>query len=93
MSQLVSIARTTSRRCHIVSPDVQKQIIDLLNKLSAEQQRRVVEYARTMTGLRPPGTPGRDLAHLAGSLDDASAKEMMEIIERDCERIDPDDWR
>jgi anti-anti-sigma regulatory factor len=29
---------------------------------------------------------------LAGSLDDQSAREMMEAIEEGCERVDLDEW-
>ena len=40
----------------------------------------------------PPGTPGVDLLQFAGRLDPISSREMREVIESECERVDADQW-
>jgi L-rhamnose isomerase len=54
-------------------------------------QRKVVEFAHSLTGSIPSGTPGNQLLRFAGTMTEAEAKEMMDAIE-DCERVDPNEW-
>lgn len=83
---------------------VAEELNSLLDHLSAEDQQRLLNYARELahpallqgplivprTPL-PPGTPIRDLARFSGTLPPELADEMARIIEDDCERIDPDE--
>jgi hypothetical protein len=40
----------------------------------------------------PRGASADDLLRVAGTLDDKSAREMMQAIEEGCERVDFDEW-
>ncbi|HEX6797815.1 MAG TPA: hypothetical protein VF116_08905 [Ktedonobacterales bacterium] len=81
---------------------VAEELVGLLDRLSAEDQEHVLDYARDLARPRqgtlitprtplPPGTPMRDLARFSGTLPAELADEMARIIEEGCERIDPDE--
>lgn len=71
---------------------IKNQILEDLEQLSPEQQKRAAELVHSLVSRRPKGTPGRDLLKFAGTLDHQSAREMMEAIEEGCERVDLDGW-
>lgn len=75
-------------------PSIKQQILDDLDRLSPELQRRALELVRGLarSTARPEGTPGKDLLPFVGILDEAAAAQMERIIEDGCERIDPDAW-
>lgn len=76
----------------MAEPAIKKQILNDLERLSPEQQKRAAELVHGLVSPLPKGTPGRDLVRFAGILDDESAREMMEAIEEGCERVDLDEW-
>jgi hypothetical protein len=75
--------------------NLKEQIIDGIERLSPDQQVRVLELVQTLRASAPlQGTAGSLLlAHLeklqfeAGEVD-----RMMKAIEEDCERVDADGW-
>lgn len=78
----------------VIDPEIKKQILDDLEALSPELQR---EAARSVRAVRygnalPPPTRGEDLLHLAGILDNESAREVMAAIEGGCKQVDPRVW-
>jgi hypothetical protein len=78
----------------MIQPSIKQQILEDLDRLSPELQRRAQELVHelALSTTRPKGTPGRELLRFAGILDDESAAEMERVIEEGCERIDPDGW-
>lgn len=73
---------------------IKEQIVNELERLSANQQQQLLNYAKRLAGT-PIGTPGEVLLNRmdsfqfeAGAVDD-----MMRVIEEDCERIDWDGWQ
>ena len=70
---------------------IQSDLLKEVEQLSPLLQRKVVEYAHSLAGSVPRGTPGDQLLRFAGTMTEEEAKEMMEAIE-DCERIDPNEW-
>ncbi len=70
---------------------VKEQILSDLDRLSAEEQKRVADLVHSLVSATPKGTPGRDLLRFAGTIDDESAREMIEAIEEECERVDLDE--
>jgi hypothetical protein len=77
-----------------------EQIRDLMEQLSPENQRRVLEYAQTLVRSQrsnlplprtplPPGTPGRVLLALVqnSKLSPEDIDAMERAILEDCERI------
>ncbi len=72
---------------------IKQQILNDLDQLSPEMQRRAADLVHRLVSPLPKGASGRDLLRFAGTLDDESAREMIEAIEQGCERVDLDAWR
>jgi hypothetical protein len=71
---------------------VEKELQDRLSKLDPHAKRQLLEYARTLETGRPRGTPGSELLRFVGRIPKKDLQRMREVIEEDCERIDPDGW-
>ena len=76
----------------MVLPAVKDQILQDLDQLSPEQQKQATELVHGLVSRLPKGASVEDLMQLAGSLDDQSAREMMEAIQEGCERVDLNEW-
>lgn len=76
----------------MVLPAVKEQILSDLDRLSPEQQKRAAELVHGLVSPLPKGASVEGLLELAGTLDDESAREMMQAIEEGCERVDVDEW-
>ena len=77
----------------MVVPAVKEQILNDLGKLSPEQQKQAAELVhRLLVPQLPPGVPGKDLLRFAGTMDDESAREIMEAVKEGCERVYLDEW-
>jgi hypothetical protein len=76
----------------VVLPVVKEQILSDLDRLSPDEQRLAAELVHGLVSPLPRGASVDDLIELAGTLDDESAREMMEAIEEGCERVDLDEW-
>jgi hypothetical protein len=76
----------------VVVPAVKEQILIDLDRLSPAQQERAAALVHGLISPLPKGVPGRDLLRFVGTMDDESAREMIEAIEEGCERIDYDGW-
>ena len=76
----------------MVLPVIKEQILNDLDQLSPEMQRRAADFVHRLVSPLPKGASGRDLLRFAGTLDDQSAREMTEAIEQGCERVDVNAW-
>jgi hypothetical protein len=76
----------------VVLPAVKDQILQDLDQLSPAQQKQAAELVHGLVSSLPKGASVEDLMRLAGSLDEKSAREMMQAIEEGCERVDLDEW-
>jgi hypothetical protein len=68
------------------------KVIEQLKALPNELQWRVLEFTRALTLSMPHGVPGQQLLRFASSIPLEDINEMKEIIEKDCERIDTNEW-
>lgn len=75
-----------------MSDAVRDQIIEQLSGMSEEEQRRILEIARSMSTKPGDGVNGNSLLRFAGTISADDARRMSEAIEEGCERIDPDEW-
>lgn len=73
--------------------DIRDEIVARVDKLSSEMQDRVLRFVTSLAAPAPIGEPGTVLRPFAGSLDSASAREMIRAIEAECERVDGEDWQ
>lgn len=76
----------------MTAPAIEDRILSDLDRLTPEQQERAAELIHGLVSTLPRGATVEKLMALAGTLDDESAREMMEAIEEGCERVDSDEW-
>lgn len=78
----------------MAQPSIKQQILDDLDRLPPELQRRAQELVHDLavSTARPEGTPGKELLRFAGILDEDAARQMERTIEEGCERVDLDAW-
>jgi len=72
--------------------DVLQEIARQVGKLPAEQQEKVLRFVSSLSAPALVGENGANLRQFSAYLDPASAKQMTEAIEEECERIDPREW-
>lgn len=81
---------------------VSRELAFVLDALTDDQRREVLDYAREVASTGPAetapggplrrGTPLADLMHLAGTIGVDDAAEMLREIEQGCGRVEPDAW-
>lgn len=71
---------------------IEKEILSQLSKLAVEQQKLVLNFARTLALATPIGTPGKELLRFAGTIELDDLKLMTQAIEDGCEQVDRDEW-
>ena len=76
----------------MVLPAIKEQILSDLQRLSPAQQRRAADLVHSLIEPLPRGASVENLMALAGTLDDESAREMIEAIEEGCESVDAGGW-
>lgn len=73
----------------VIDTTLKRQLLDEIERLSPEKLARVYAYAHALASPLPPGASVDDLMALAGTIDDASARQMTAAIE---ETFDPSEW-
>lgn len=71
---------------------VKKDIIDQMERLDYEHQRRVLDFARALAVTDPKGVPGKFLLSFGGTFLSDDLKAMEKAIEDNCEKIDKNEW-
>ncbi len=66
-----------------------EQLLRDFEQLPPALQRRVQEFAHSLVEQAPEGTPGEELIPFVGILDEQSAREMDEAIQKHCEQLEP----
>lgn len=72
--------------------DVQQEIAKRVEQLPPDMQAQVLRFVATLTAAAPIGENGAALRQFSRSIDSASARQMMEAIDKECERVDAGDW-
>ena len=72
--------------------DLGSEIAKRVETLPAEQQERVLRFVASLSMSAPAGEKGSSLRQFAYSLDSLSARQMIQAIDQDCERVDADEW-
>ena len=75
-----------------MSKPLKEQILEEISILPQGQQRRVLDFARALTGAVQVGVAGKELLRFAGAIEADELHMMALAIEHDCERIDLNDW-
>ena len=71
---------------------IKDQIIRQLNGLSDRDQRRALDFVRSLSAATPKGVSGGDLLRFAGVFEPEEARRMSEAIKDGCERVDAGEW-
>jgi hypothetical protein len=69
---------------------LQDQILEQINGLPPEQQRRVLDFARALSA--PHGVPGKELLRFGGLISREDLRRMDDAIQEGCEWMDADAW-
>lgn len=76
----------------MIDSTLKAQLLEEIDRLSPEQLARVYQYAHELASPLPHGAAVEQLEELAGSIDDASARQMTAVIDEAFERVDPREW-
>lgn len=68
------------------------EVVEQLKVMPQPLQKQVLEFVRSLVKAEVRGTPGHQLLRFAGSIPSDDLQLMREAIERDCERVDIDEW-
>jgi hypothetical protein len=71
---------------------LQNDLLKQVNQLPSAMQQRVLDFARALAESEPQGVPGDKLLQFSGMMTPEEAREFLQSIEEDCERIEPGDW-
>jgi hypothetical protein len=76
-------------------PTLSGELDSYLGQLGADDQARVVDFARTLINqpnAKQVGVCGKDLLRFAGTSSAEDGEQMIEAIEEGCEQIDASKW-
>ena len=76
----------------MIDTTIRNELLKQVEQLSAELQRKVLDFAVALVQSVPKGTPGKELLRFAGLLDSQDAREMIDAIEKGCEQVDTNEW-
>jgi hypothetical protein len=68
------------------------QVLENLQALPDNLQRRVLNFARFLRLSEPHGVAGKDLLQFAGTIPAADLRLISQAIEDGCEQVDSNEW-
>ena len=71
---------------------IHHEITSMLLQLPDSEQRRVLEFARSLAKNTPAGVHGSTLLQFAGTVDASEGEAMAKAIKDGCEKVDTDGW-
>ena len=71
---------------------VKKEIVEKLDSLAIDEQRRVLDFTRALAEGKTGGIAGRDLLRFAGTIKKGDLVVMERAIEEGCEKVDVNEW-
>lgn len=75
-----------------MASDLREQINATLDRLTPDQQKKVLDFTTLIASNRPVGVPGKALRPFFGILTNEEADEMIRVIDEDCGRINENEW-
>jgi len=76
----------------MVNLEIKKKLIEDLNNLSFDSQKKVQEFAHALLITQSRGKSGKEMIKFSGILKHDDAGELKQIIESGCEKVDADEW-
>jgi hypothetical protein len=72
--------------------DVRQEIAKQVEKLPLDMQEQVLRFVASLSPSAPVVESGARLRQFSSSLDPVSARQMMQAIDEECERVDAGQW-
>jgi hypothetical protein len=72
-----------------MSPLLEKELHEQLDRLSAQEQYQVLEFACNLASTHARGVPGSRLLHFGGTISPADLQLMAQAIEAGCQKRHP----
>ena len=72
--------------------NVRQEIAKQVERLPQHLQEQVLRFITSLTLSTAKGESGAMLRSFSGSLDVVSAREMIQAVEIECERVDAGEW-
>jgi hypothetical protein len=71
---------------------IERELVDEFSKLSTEQKKRLLNYARSLSGVSTTGVAGKTLLKFQSTIPPLELELISKAIEEDCEKINPNEW-
>lgn len=75
-----------------MAQNIEREISEQIRQLPSDQQRRVLDFARSLAAQSGNGANGRVLLAYAGGIDTDDLAAMTRAIEEGCETVNSDEW-
>jgi len=76
-----------------MAQNVERELQEQISKLPSAQQRRVLDFARSLASATPQGGgTGQALLRYAGSIEQDDLTIIEKMIDEGCETVNPDEW-
>ena len=72
--------------------DVKEEIAKRIDNLPPDLQAQVLRFVASLPSSAPVGENGATLRQFSSSLDSLSARQMIQAIEEECERVEAGEW-
>jgi hypothetical protein len=72
--------------------DIRQEIAQKIDKLPSDVQAQVLRFVASLSTSAPAGENGATLRQVSSSLDSLSARQMIQAIEEECERVEGGEW-
>ncbi len=73
---------------NVIPEEIENQLL----QMSAEQQRQVLEFIRTLALSKQTGVAGKSLLSFAGKIPLDELELIQQAIEEGCEKVIADEW-
>jgi hypothetical protein len=80
------------KRSGEMNPAIERELREHLDQLAPDQQRQVLNFARTLAAAKIPGVAGHALTRFAGTIAKDDLAIISTAIEEGCEQVNPDEW-
>jgi hypothetical protein len=76
----------------VVNTEIKKKLIEDLNNLPFDSQKKVQEFAHALLITQHRGKSGKEMIKFSGILTNDEAGELKQIIESGCEKVYLNEW-
>ena len=75
-----------------MNPAIERELREQLDRLAPNQQRQVLNFARTLATTTARDVAGQVLTRFAGTIAQDDLAMISQAIEEGCEQVNPDEW-